>query len=94
MAILNNEQIQLIQDFCDNYDYDFRDSYSGRGMMGRSCIGFVVDCNPFTLAIDLANYIRAEQGEDTEIMDIFTDVGVSSDSMGRQTIVYFQSITT
>ena len=61
----------------EQIDGDFRPSYSGRGMGGRTCGGIVTD-DPMR-CIELA----AQRGI----------TGANTDSMGRQTIVYWPSLT-
>lgn len=90
MSTLTQEQVKQIQDFCDEYDYNFRENYSGRGMMGRNCIGMVADgIDPFTVAMEMVEYLEGEP-----ILDIFKQCGgVSMDNMGRSAmIMYFPSI--
>lgn len=67
---------------------DLRDDYSGRGMYGRNCFGFV------TSIAGLARFfaaLGALAAEDEELEQLPGDLArnLSSDSMGRDTIFYF-----
>jgi len=95
MTTLSKEQLTDLRDFCDEYDYDLREQYSGRGMYRKNCIGFVTDDSPFTIAMNLTAFLRAEneQGSDCELIDIFTNTGVRTDSMGKSSIIYFPAIS-
>jgi len=92
MTTLSNAQKIELKSFCDDNEYDFRENYSGRGMYGKSCIGFVSSDHPFNVAMKLVAYLRFEMGSDCELIDVFTNAGSCSDSMGRREIIYFPSI--
>lgn len=40
---------ELIENFCEEYGYDFRGDYSGRFMYGKSCVGIVYDVDDDTV---------------------------------------------
>jgi hypothetical protein len=75
-------------------------SYSGRGMYGKHCLGIVTNDGELLLSINLAletvRYLLGVGDMDTpEIIDMVEDVldcGISYDSMGHNTIVYFPGI--
>jgi hypothetical protein len=78
---------------------DLRDNYSGRGMYGQECFGFVTNDygSPFAFFVQLG-IIGAQNEEDTSIEDSdYFDTGAAeqlamsaqTDSMGRGSIVYF-----
>ena len=76
-------------------------SYVGRGMYGKSCLGIVSDMEPKKLSIKLALGVVSYFGNpdnDTVDIDIIDTVerllarDVRSDSMGHDTIVYFPGI--
>jgi hypothetical protein len=91
---LTENQKDIIENFCDHYEYDFREDYSGRCMYGDNCIGFVTDDNPFTVAINLMDYITNEEDqEENSLKEIFMNARPSMDNMGRRTIIYFTSIS-
>ncbi len=87
---LNQEQLDLLQHFCDEHDYEFRKDYSGRGMYGKTCIGFVIDINPFELALDLVQFLNEHDPLLIEYLRDRSDC--RQDSMGRDTIIYFQNL--
>ena len=88
--IINREQLDLLEDFCNEHGYDLREDYSGRGMMGDGCIGFVTSDNGFTVAMNLVDSLK---DEDNELLDIFKNAGSRTDSMGYDGIIYFPSIS-
>ena len=74
----------LIENFCNEYDYEFRDDYSGRCMFGKTCIGIVGD-NTMLICMQLVEYLNVE-GYD----DIVNKLGSpKTDNMGKSYIVYF-----
>jgi hypothetical protein len=86
---LSKEQTDLLQSFCDEYDYEFRTDYSGRGMYGKTCIGFVIDSSPFIVALTLAQFCYEN---DSDVIEFLHQEGCCQDSMGHNTIIYFPSI--
>lgn len=79
--------VDIIRNYCEENDLEFRDDYSGRGMYGKRCVGFV----GYDYLDDLI-----------EICDRIRDEGIASasevlgiprvDNMGMQTIVYFPNL--
>lgn len=59
-------------------------SYSGRGMFGRSCVGVVLDGNQTEFSVGAA--LAVALGPDV------VDLRVSSDSMGLWRILYFPNV--
>jgi hypothetical protein len=94
---------QLIEDA----GYEYR-SYSGRGMFGKSCIGFDPNgAKESTVAIEITNVViegifMEYDGEDIEGLHSKVDEamkkldvlfkGMSKDSMGHDYIYYFQMV--
>lgn len=74
---------QNLWDACDEFGDGAR-RYSGRGMYGRECIGFTTG-DPINDAMKLALALH-EIDEDVDMPRAATD------SMGRDTIVYFPGI--
>ena len=87
--LINKEQVKKLEEFCEEYDYNFRPTYSGRGMMGRTCVGFVTDDTEFKLAMSLVCHF----GRDEEIVDLFVQSSSASDDMGMSTIIYFPNLS-
>jgi hypothetical protein len=87
---LTSDQVSLMEDFCDQNGYEFREDYSGRGMYGKSCIGFVTEESAFRFGISLGEYLT-DQGEEC-LFRSFVDASVKEDSMGLDTIIYFPYI--
>ena len=79
----------MIEEFCDTKgDVKFRSKYSGRGMFGKSCVGFV-SSTPLTDLVQLVEFIINEGYESASYY--LGEVG--QDSMGFDTIVYFPNIS-
>lgn len=71
---------QKLEEIAENLGCDFRESYSGRGMYGKSCVGIDVDSyNEMEGVIEKA----LEHGIK----------GAKTDSMGKGYIVYWPSIS-
>ena len=79
-------------------EFDVRANYSGRGMYGKNCIGFVIDSDPMFFVMGLGVILADMENAD----DLFTvddqlfgwyDLRVASDSMGMSTIVYFPNLS-
>lgn len=99
---MNIELARLLKNICEdvgNQECEIREEYSGRGMMGRTTAGIVIDSVPLLVA-DILQWVSGNIGrrEDEnqkgcgfhewlgpEIPDM-TDLRV--DNMGRQTILY------
>lgn len=81
----------LIKGFCeDKSEYTIYEDYPGRGMFDRRCLGVVVE-NGYSymdMMIALTQYL-GEQGYDD--VDLKLE-GVSVDSLGLDTVVYFPNI--
>lgn len=81
---------ELIENFCEEYGYDFRGDYSGRFMYGKSCVGIVYDVDDDTVLNDLEEYFL-----DVDESNFAESIRNSArfDSMGLSRIVYFPSIS-
>lgn len=83
-------------------DVDFRSDYSGRGMYGKTCVGFVVESSVGMLMIgaSIAEALRIEQiegdptpyDESLQLMHHMITCALV-DSMGLGQIVYFPGVT-
>jgi len=84
---------ELIKEFCDNQDLDYRDDYSGRGMYGRNCVAIV--CNsPLATLSNLFAYI-VDSKDDIEGCEVEEVLGEPmQDNMGMSNILYFPHIKT
>jgi hypothetical protein len=79
----------LIESFCDDYGYEYRDNYSGRGMFGKECAGIVTDENVLQVVLALSDYMH-ECGIDC----VKDELGrVCYDNMGLDVVIYFPSIS-
>lgn len=81
MDVTTAQLCEIANDYGLN-DGDVRVDYSGRGMYGTTCVGFVIDGSEFGLAITMYDVL----GEDVR------DLTPSTDNMGRSTIVYFPNL--
>lgn len=97
---LSPEQLdQLDQAVYDDDGEGLRTGYSGRGMFGRQCIGYVGD-NPIRFAFELAVILAIAESEEPdiavdehEIREVIDRIGAPhSDNMGRTTIWYWPNI--
>jgi len=77
-----------IEDQLEDWGQNFetRRAYSGRGMYGKECIGFVTD-EPMALAMALT--VVLIDLEDTADVPEWSDLTVRTDSMGLSSILYF-----
>ena len=75
-------------DFSGN-DATLREDYSGRGMMGKTTFGVVVD-HPLQLLNDVLQYVKDNFEDSKEYvgMEIPDFASFKFDSMGRQMIIY------
>jgi hypothetical protein len=86
-----------ITELKDRFEDDVRFDYGGRGMYGKTCVGYTGEY-PFVFAAVLAKLLTTQQDEDDEMdADTLIDViegmpDVSIDSMGRGTIYYWPGI--
>lgn len=87
---LTSEDIEILEEFADGMDVTFYADYSGRGMYGDTCIGFVTgELNRFLL--EFGAFFN-------ESNSLSFDIGpfaerIRTDNMGYDTIVYFPGIT-
>lgn len=99
---ISRYDLEALQDFMDNCET--RSDYSGRGMYGAKCFGFVTD-SPLKIGYAIAavfgvDSLLVDSGDDEdELAAERTETGerlmrsVSMDSMGSETIVYFPGWT-
>lgn len=94
-----------LKSLIEDAGYEYR-SYSGRGMYGRSCIGFCNNGNSeSTIAIEFTNVIIEGlfmENDDIDVLHTKVDEamtkiaslfrGMSRDSMGVDMILYFSEI--
>lgn len=80
----------------ENADELKAQSYSGRAMYGRSCVGVVIprDVSSFQLAAAVALCLveDANEGEEAWLLEELAALRVCEDSMGLDTIVYFPRV--
>lgn len=78
----------LIREFCEQEEgCTVYEDYSGRGMLGRTCIGIVVDKNisHISVLIRLTQFFD-EHGFDDADLQL---EGTAIDELGLDTIIYF-----
>jgi len=85
-----DEQAERDYDWGDNDSdaVEIREDYSGRGMYGTKCLGFVVSSQrtAYRLMVGLAAVLGTDEASDIARR-------AQSDSMGRDMIVYFPGVT-
>lgn len=89
------EQFELLVDLFGQADYEPR-RYSGRGMMGRSCLGVICDVES-TMLLRVIQAAIGQLSGDEEGFDKLQEVvealeNSSRDNMGMSMIVYWPSI--
>lgn len=84
---------ELIKNFCNEEDYDYRDDYSGRGMYGTKCIG-IICYDPLSTLAELFAYIIDSDDEicGADILDALGEP--ETDNMGMKMILYFPGLET
>lgn len=88
---ITRQQLQQAEDFLEKFEiYNaVRTNYSGRGMYGKECVGFVVGYSEVGLAgLAIAYAFDGDLMEAAEILQ-----NASTDSMGFDTIVYFRGLS-
>lgn len=86
--ILSRQQVRVAEIAAFDAGVGFRGAYSGRGMYGRQCIAIVVS-SPDEVASFL-DELRLARDEDTGDLEALLGTP-SSDTMGRNIIVYWPS---
>lgn len=73
--------------------YEIYEGYSGRGMFGRTCLGIIVrnGNSPMELMMNLTCYLNENTSDDKDF-DLGAFEGMSTDNLGKDSIVYFPSI--
>ena len=75
-----------------DFEHECRADYSGRGMYGDTCIGWVTDY-PHKLMLQIGIWIGQLEGDPNfpqDVVDAFMDP--RTDNMGRDYIVYFPKL--
>lgn len=82
------ENAQRIAKAAEDNDLDVRlyESYSGRGMFGRQTAGLVGSQSDILKAVAMTAYNIGQEGE--SIDEFMSDLDLSWDSMGRDSIAY------
>jgi len=87
-------KIQLV---CKDYDVEFRNGYSGRGMHNKECIGIVTDHKEAMIIIaEVIKELHCDL-DDTDSCQPFNNVvdailDFKTDSMGRDQIFYWEDL--
>jgi len=86
---MNKEQIEKFKSTVEEI-YEIR-AYSGRGMYGKECLGFVTE-NSLQAVAEICSASWFNDGDEFEFMlpDIFANA--RTDNMGYDTIIYFPNI--
>ncbi|QNL30200.1 hypothetical protein SEA_MARIOKART_73 [Gordonia phage Mariokart] len=100
MTDIARETIDEIIELLDLDEDQVRPDYSGRGMYGSTCLGFVTgsptQTTQFTVLIAMATLPGGLTGsyDGCDLMEAIGDLGVAStDSMGYDTITYWRGVT-
>ena len=87
---LNSDELDSLQDACDDEGVDLRTEYSGRGMYGKTCIGIVADGLG---ALMRTVHTLSEDSRGEALAEAMRDADPATDSMGMSTIYYWRSLT-
>ena len=84
-----------LEQACFGMDVDLLETYSGRGMMGRSCLGVACDGagDLMAIAMQVAQSVVEDDCFDLTLEDlerIFSDV--HEDGMGRRAVYYWPKL--
>ena len=93
---LTTDQIREIENRMDlDVDTEVRFDYSGRGMFGRTCLGYTGGAATEFIALVALSICEAENDDDAwSLIEKLSDIGeAETDSMGTGRIVYWRSIT-
>lgn len=80
---------KIIEEFCEEYGYSYRNDYSGRCMYGRCCVGIVCQDVLETL-VQLCQYI-VDTSDDVDLQEVLGSP--RQDSMGLDSIIYFPAVS-
>ncbi len=88
---LTPEQMQILLDFANDLEAQIRFNYSGRGMYGKECVGFITNMSVAVFCMKLAIILCQNHNQSILAVDLANNV--KTDNMGKDTIVYFPGIT-
>lgn len=82
-----------LRDQANDFSFEPRIDYSGRGMYGKTCVGFTTD-NPIKFAMTLATILALSERDADDSGATYEgiywyDLNPRTDNMGFDTIVYF-----
>ena len=89
---------ELLKEFCeDSSEVSFRNTYSGRGMYGRQCVGITgseSDCMAVIAEVITDAHNRCEFDEDFDFGKVVDTLlrRQSRDSMGLDVIIYWPNL--
>ena len=82
------DKVEWIQEFCDLYGYQLERNYSGRGMLGKICIGIICQ-NSYQTLVELADYLHR-----IGIGSVSLALGkIGQDEMGLKQILYLKGVS-
>lgn len=100
MDITRTQLDALVDDLYDlsqpELEFEIRDDYSGRGMSGKTCLGFVTD-NVTTLHGAICAILARAEATGEVSGDFYEgpnwwELRASSDNMGRSGILYYPNL--
>ena len=90
--ILTEDQCALLEKFAKYEGISIREDYSGRGMMGSKCFGFVIESQPYAVMIRFGQFLAENEELNTiNLLQSLTD-SCRFDNMGYDVIVYFPRV--
>jgi len=90
---LNSLQQNLLTEFCERWEVKLSKDYSGRGMMGKTCVGLIISqfVSPFMIGMKLGQFLALNPDPADDLLELIE--GNSTDSLGKGTILYFPTLT-
>lgn len=90
---------EAVRDLIIGAGFEVREDYSGRGMNGKTCLGFVVESRGGGGIFEAAVELTAQAASEFEGIDEFEEViqalkGAKTDDLGRGSIIYFPNLLT
>ena len=87
---MKTQYLEIVKDFCDDSDYTIHDSYTGRGMYNKTCVGISGDARTGQILLELVKYSMGCLEDLDQIEDFITFLeNYAEDNLGLGSIVYF-----
>lgn len=87
--------VNALVEVSDQEGYSISPRYSGRGMMGETCLGLTHGrSSEFDIAMEIVLHMSGELAGDqlNDALEAMGDLRTKVDSMGRSTIIYWEGL--